>query len=57
MAEEGWMTRLRMVLMAMALAMTLGGCVAYEAPPQRPAAVWVPGHWNAYGQWVRGHWG
>ena len=50
------MTYLRIVLLAFALAAPLAGCVAYEAPPPRAGAVWVPGHWGPYGHWVRGHW-
>ncbi|MDA8050799.1 MAG: hypothetical protein M0002_12460 [Rhodospirillales bacterium] len=50
------MVRLRVVLLAMALAVPLGGCAVYVPPPPHPAAVWVPGHWGPYGRWIPGHW-
>jgi len=51
------MKRLPILLMLMVVAAPLAGCVVY-AQPVRPyaAAHWVPGHYNAYGFWVRGHW-
>jgi hypothetical protein len=49
------MRRLKLLLLAFALAMPLAGCVVY-GPPPHPGAVWVPGHYGPYGGWVRGHW-
>jgi hypothetical protein len=50
------MKRLTIFLMLVGVAVPLSGCVVY-GPPVRPyAAHWVPGHYNAYGYWVRGHW-
>jgi hypothetical protein len=37
-------------------------CPGYYAPapvhygPYYPRSVWIPGHYNRYGYWVRGHW-
>jgi len=51
------MTALRMIVLALALALPLAGCVAYVPPgPPHRAAVWVPGHWGPFGHWVPGHW-
>lgn len=49
------MRRLKILLLAFALAVPLAGCVVYPARP-RAGAVWVPGHYGRYGGWVRGHW-
>ncbi len=50
------MKRLTIMIMLALAAAPLAGCVVY---PVRPAAhygaVWVPGHYNAAGFWVRGH--
>lgn len=37
-------------------ALILGGCVVERPPPPRPAAHWVPGHYDGRGFWVPGHW-
>jgi hypothetical protein len=50
------MGRLKLLLLAFALAVPLAGCVVYQGPPPRAGAVWVPGHYGPYGGWVRGHW-
>ncbi len=36
--------------------LVLGGCVIERPPPPRPAAHWIPGHYNWHGFWVPGHW-
>jgi hypothetical protein len=44
-------------LMLALAALPLAGCVVYTQPVRPYAAAhWVPGHYNAYGYWVRGHW-
>jgi hypothetical protein len=43
------------VLLLASLALPLARCVVYAPPPGRPAAVWVPGHYNGW-RWVPGHW-
>lgn len=50
------MMRFKIIVLALALAMPLVGCVAYTAPPPRAGAVWVPGYWGPYGHWHQGHW-
>jgi hypothetical protein len=53
------MRRIVLALLATVAAGSLGGCYAYAPAPAyyagRPAAVWVPGHWNGP-YWVPGHW-
>jgi hypothetical protein len=49
------MKRLLIMIMLATVAAPLGGCVVVPAHPARPAAVWVPGHYNAAGIWIRGH--
>ena len=55
-AQEGWMMRLKIIVLALALAMPLAGCVVYPTPPPRAGAVWVPGYYGPYGHWHQGHW-
>jgi hypothetical protein len=34
-----------------------GGCYSeYEVRPATCRAVWVPGHYGAWGRWHRAHW-
>ncbi|MGC9269510.1 hypothetical protein [Acidiphilium sp.] len=46
------------VLIIMGLSLPLAGCII--APPVAhrpyPGAVFVPGHYDRGGYWVRGHW-
>jgi hypothetical protein len=51
------MKRLTIFLMLSLVVAPLGGCVVYTHPVRPYAAAhWVPGHYNGYGLWVRGHW-
>jgi len=51
------MKTLTIFLMLAAAAAPLAGCVVYTQPVRPYAAAhWVPGHYNGYGYWVRGHW-
>lgn len=51
------MRRLSLMFLVLALSAPLGGCVVYERPVRpHAAAVWVPGHWNGWGSYERGHW-
>jgi hypothetical protein len=44
------------------LASLEAGCYIYAPGPPGPppppgyAAVWLPGHYNRWGEWVPGHW-
>jgi hypothetical protein len=49
------MKRLGLAL-ALAGAVVLSGCVVAPPPRPGPAAHFVPGHYNPYGQWIPGHW-
>jgi hypothetical protein len=50
------MKRWWFLLMLASVAAPLSGCVVVPAAPRPTAqAHWVPGHFNAYGFWVRGH--
>ena len=48
------MRRLMRRFAAIFLLAALAGCVV--APAGGPGRAWVPGHYNAYGHWVPGHW-
>ncbi len=50
------MKRLAIMLMLAITVAPVAGCVVAPAYPAHPyAARWVPGHYNAYGVWIRGH--
>jgi hypothetical protein len=51
------MKRFTIIIMLTFTAAPLAGCVVYPVRPPAPhvGAVWVPGHYNAAGFWVRGH--
>jgi hypothetical protein len=52
------MKRWLFLLMLACMVAPISGCVVVPVPVARPYAQahWVPGHFNAYGYWVRGHW-
>jgi hypothetical protein len=53
--EEIGMKRIGLAL-ALAGAVVLSGCVVAPPPRPGPAAHFIPGHYNPYGQWIPGHW-
>lgn len=51
------MRTLWVLVALLAAGATLGGCYAeYEVRPAQCRAVFVPGHYGAWGRWHRGHW-
>ncbi len=50
------MRKFSAVVLLLLSGLALGGCVVVRPPPPRPAAHWVPGHFNWHGVWVPGQW-
>ena len=51
------MQRVRAVLLALVAGVAVGGCYPeYAVRPANCRAIFVPGHYGAWGRWHRGHW-
>ena len=51
------MRTLRALFLLLVAGATVGGCYReYDVRPVGCRAVWVPGHYGAWGRWHRGHW-
>ena len=51
------MRTLCLVALALVVGIAAGGCYQeYAVRPVHCPAVWVPGHYGAFGRWRPGHW-
>lgn len=50
------MKRVSALLLCLAMAVSLAGCVVAPAGPPYHGAYWVHGYYGPYGGWHPGHW-